>query len=109
MAKEVEEEESGKGAGRGGVVGRMGGRDKKKVVEDYELFLRDLEEDEELRKEVNLYKVKGDVTMKGPGAGKAVQFGMDVDEDEEEDEADFPEVKLDELLDDFDEMALRDE
>ncbi|KAF8345667.1 NMD3 family-domain-containing protein, partial [Amanita rubescens] len=111
MAKEVEEEESGKGAGRGGLVGRMGGRDQKKVEEDYELFLRDLEEDEELRKEVNLYKVKGDVTMKGPGAGKAVQFGMDVDEggEEEEDDADFPEVKLDELLDDFDEMALRDE
>lgn len=109
MAKEVEEEESGKGAGRGGVVGRMGGRDQKKVEEDYELFLRDLEEDEEMRKEVNLFKVKGDVTMKGPGAGarKAVQFGMDVDEDEEEeDEADFPEVKLDELLDDFDEMTL---
>lgn len=107
IAKEVDEEEGGKGAGQGGVVGRMGGRNQKKVEEDYELFLRDLEEDEELRKEVNLYKVKGDVSMKGPGAGKAVEHGMVVDEEEEDgDEADFPEVKLDELLDEFDEMTL---
>jgi nonsense-mediated mRNA decay protein 3 len=105
IAKEVEEEEGGKG-----VVGRMGGRNQKKVEEDYELFLRDLEEDEELRKEVNLYKVKGDVSMKGPGAGKAVERGMAVDDEEEDvDEADFPEVKLDELLDEFDEMTLGDE
>ncbi|KAM6498708.1 NMD3 family domain containing protein [Amanita muscaria] len=103
MAKEVDEEESGKG--RGGVVGRMGGRDQKKVDEDYELFLRDLEEDEEMRKDVNLYKVKGDVTMRGPGAGKS-GHGMDVDEEGGEDEADFPKVKLDELLEDFDEMTL---
>ncbi|KAF8699470.1 hypothetical protein AX14_000922 [Amanita brunnescens Koide BX004] len=109
IAKEVEEEEGGKGAGQGGVVGRMGGRNQKKVEEDYELFLRDLEEDEEMRKDVNLYKVKGDVTMKGPGAGKAAELGMDVDEEEDADAADFPEVKLDELLEDFDEMTLRDE
>ncbi|KAK2465867.1 hypothetical protein APHAL10511_001508 [Amanita phalloides] len=109
MAKEVDEEEGGKAAGRGGVVGRMGGRDQKKVDEDYEFFMRDLEEDEEMRKEVNLYKVRGgDVTMKGPG--KAAQFGMEVDEEGiTEEEADFPEVKLDELLEDFDEMTLGDE
>ncbi|KAF8628498.1 hypothetical protein AX15_003859 [Amanita polypyramis BW_CC] len=110
IAKEVEEEEGGKAAGRGGVVGRMGGRDQKKVDEDYELFLRDLEEDEEMRKEVNLYKVKGDVMMKGPPGKPAAQSGMDVDVDEEEgeerEEVDFPDVKLDELLEDFDEMTL---
>ena len=30
------------------------------------------------------------------------------DEDSEEEEADFPEVKLDELLEDFDEMTIQD-
>ena len=45
IAKEAGEEGE-TGAGRG-VVGRMGGRDQRKVEEDYELFLRDLEEDEE--------------------------------------------------------------
>lgn len=140
-----------------GVVGRMGGRDQKKVEEDYELFLRDLEEDPEMRKEVNLYKADvGDVKMRGVNAGLVpasakgggkkkrgggAQHAMDVDMDadaaaprgeqpskedsmgvdgkedrdgdeqekEEEDgeeEPDFPEVRLDELLNDFDEMTL---
>ncbi|TFY51571.1 hypothetical protein EVJ58_g10494 [Rhodofomes roseus] len=119
-------EEGDTGADRG-VVGRMGGRDKKKVDEDYELFLRDLEEDEEMRGAVNLYRAKD----ARPGAGSGLaggktrrkgqgQFAMDVDEgahDEtasvaptevEEDEPDFPEVKLDELLEDFDEMTLEE-
>ncbi|KAK7685394.1 hypothetical protein QCA50_011257 [Cerrena zonata] len=105
----------------------MGGRDQKKVEEDYELFLRDLEEDEEMRGAVNLYKAK-DVN---PGAGSGLaggktrrkgqgQFDMEVDEtpqlaaadnteeSEEDEEADFPNVKLDELLEDFDEMTIQD-
>ncbi|KIK68748.1 hypothetical protein GYMLUDRAFT_92249 [Collybiopsis luxurians FD-317 M1] len=108
-------EEGDTGSGRG-VVGRMGGRDQKKVEEDYELFLRDLEEDPEMRGAVNLYKA-GDVQMKtdtkrGPKKG---QYAMDVDETpheeeegEEEEEGDFPEIELDELLEGFDEMTLGD-
>lgn len=117
-------EEGETGGGRG-VVGRMGGRDHKKVEEDYELFLRELEEDPELRGSVNLYKAQ-DVSMdavrpegRRPGGGKSgkkASFAMDVDErrpppepvaeDDEDEEADFPEVKLDELLENFDEMTL---
>ena len=123
MAKEAGEE--GETGGGRGVVGRMGGRDKKKVEEDYELFLREIEEDEELRGTVNLYKAKNDKLGAGSGlaGGKTRrrgegQFDMDVDEsqpveshvagdeNEEEEEPDFPEVKLDELLEDFDEMTL---
>ena len=104
-------EEGETGSGRG-VVGRMGGRDQKKVEEDYELFLRELEEDPELRSAVNLYKAP-DVKMKeadakssGHKAKKRTHFAMDVDEpapsaqshsihaedavDEQEDEPDFP-------------------
>ncbi|KDQ52065.1 hypothetical protein JAAARDRAFT_40452 [Jaapia argillacea MUCL 33604] len=122
IAKEVEDD--GKG-----VVGRMGGRDQKKVEEDYEIFLRDLEEDPELRGTVNLYKAK-DVKM-GVGSGlaggksrKKTQFAMDVDEgpgtgvegtgemgeegERGEEEADFPDVALDELLEEFDEMTLHE-
>lgn len=122
IAKEAGEE--GETGGARGVVGRMGGRDQKKVEEDYELFLRELEEDEEMRGAVNLYRAKNDK----PGAGSGLaggktrrkqQYEMDVDEgapepvaatDEEdvEEEADFPEVKLDELLEDFDEMTLEE-
>ncbi|KAI6006137.1 NMD3 family-domain-containing protein [Pisolithus albus] len=118
-----EEGEEGETGGGRGVVGRMGGRDQKKVDEDYELFLRDLEEDPELRGAVNLYKVQ-DVKMKegrdGGQKRRNGQYGMDVDEvehgpaatttngEEEEEEPDFPEVGLDELLEDFDEMTLQE-
>jgi nonsense-mediated mRNA decay protein 3 len=125
MAKE-EGEEGETGGGRG-AVGRMGGRDQKKVEEDYELFLRDLEEDPEMRSTVNLYKADGmkpeksGVGTRDAKARKKTQQAMDVDEapapvaeptpeeDGEEAEADFPEVKLDELLEDFDEMTLGNE
>ncbi|KAA1474975.1 NMD3-domain-containing protein [Dentipellis sp. KUC8613] len=131
IAKE-EGEEGETGAARG-VVGRMGGRDQKKVEEDYELFLRDLEEDPEMRSAVNLYKADGMKTEKA-GSGlaggktrKRAQFSMDVDEAgaahgvevaemtaevaeaEEPEEADFPEVRLDELLENFDDMTLGEE
>ncbi|KAJ7165820.1 NMD3 family-domain-containing protein [Mycena filopes] len=123
-------EEGETGGGRG-VVGRMGGRDQKKVEEDYEMFLRELEEDPEMRGAVNMYKAPVvDARMAPPpgeggrakGRGRKAQFAMDVDviedappervvvaeaeEDEEEEEADFPDIKLDELLENFDEMTL---
>ncbi|KAF9027017.1 NMD3-domain-containing protein [Hymenopellis radicata] len=111
-------EEGETGGGRG-VVGRMGGRDQKKVEEDYELFLREIEEDEEMRGAVNLYKaadnapaMQVDKPAKAKGK-KQNQYSMDVDEApapaQEEEEADFPEIKLDELLEDFDEMNLRED
>ena len=127
MAKE-EGEEGETGGGRG-VVGRMGGRDQKKVEEDYELFLRELEEDEEMRGAVNMYRAKDHQAGSGPAGGKTRrkgQFDMEVDEagaapasasapaaapeatEDEEEEADFPEVKLDELLEDFDGMTLEE-
>ena len=128
IAKEAGED--GETSGARGAIGRMGGRDTKKVEQDYELFLRDLEEDPELRSGINLYKAP-EVTMAGPEAPatkkskKRAQFAMDVDEapapdvievvkpsnipnpeTDEEDEADFPDVQLDELLEGFDEMTL---
>jgi nonsense-mediated mRNA decay protein 3 len=124
IAKEVEDDSGG----RGGVIGRMGGRDQKKVEDDYEIFLRDLEEDTEMRAAVNLYKAPpGSSTSGKRGKGKKNQFAMDVDdsagaanappanggpdmdmEDEGEEETDFPEVNLDELLEDMAELGLED-
>lgn len=51
MAKVEGEEDNVKTA-----VGRKGGLDGQKVQRDYELFLKELEEDEELRAGVNLYR-----------------------------------------------------
>ncbi|KAE8211769.1 hypothetical protein CF327_g4503 [Tilletia walkeri] len=57
IAKEVEDnaEETGGGKAKG-ALGRRGGLDAARVQKDYELFLRELEEDEELRAGVNLYR-----------------------------------------------------
>ncbi|PPQ69215.1 hypothetical protein CVT24_000012 [Panaeolus cyanescens] len=115
IAKEAGEE--GETSNARGAIGRMGGRDQKKVDEDYEIFLRELEEDPELRAGINLY-VAPEVNMDAPevkkGPRKKNQYAMDVDEaapvatdsEDVEEEPDFPEVKLDELLKNFDEMAL---
>ena len=127
IAKEAGEE--GETGGGRGVVGRLGGRDRKKVEEDYEMFLRELEEDPEMRGAVNLYKAP-EVKMVPVGSGgrgkKKGQFAMEVDTEGDEEivkttiegiegagdgedneaEVDFPEVTLDELLEEFDEMTI---
>ena len=78
-----------KEAGDGGM--KKGDVDKENM--DYETFLRDLEEDPELRQSVNLYRNKN----------LKVRTEMDIDggEADEEEEADFPEVRLDELMEDL--------
>lgn len=138
IAKEAEEgagmNEGSGGHGRG-AFGRRGGLDQKKVERDYELFLRDIEEDTEIRAAINLYKgaqpqKKDNMEIEtgdpaptiGRGKGKK-QYAMDVDMDQptavtpsdssttrnEPDEPDFPEIKLDELLDDLEELDINDE
>lgn len=63
---------------------------------DYEVFLQELEEDAELRQSVNLYK-----------SGKLPAPGVPTELDEEEEE-DVPQIDIDELLDELDEMTLDD-
>ncbi|KAJ9121479.1 hypothetical protein QFC22_002095 [Naganishia vaughanmartiniae] len=111
------------GVGRG-ALGRRGNVDSSKVEKDYELFLRDLEEDPELRSAVNIYKtdkpVVADVNMTaGSGLGgkkKTVRMANDMDIEEvaeeeqeqpadddemEDEEEDFPDIQLHELLEDL--------
>lgn len=61
-------------------------------AEDYETFLRDLEEDPEMRSQVNLYKAE-------TAAMSATSSDSDV-------EADFPDIQMQELLEEFDGMQL---
>lgn len=71
---------------------RQARQEQERAERDYELFLQELEEDQELRQTINLYK-----------AGEApVQTE---DEDDMEDH-DAPDIGLDELLDELDGMAL---
>lgn len=137
IAKEAEDvNESSTTHGRG-ALGRRGGLDQKNVERDYELFLRDLEEDPEMRAAVNLYKAEGqevpdddgDVAMgaAAPGSGmrggkrrtgatRAAaatmdmdgEVGMDSEAEDDDEEEDFPEIQMDELLEHFEEMGMDD-
>ncbi|KAJ3372727.1 hypothetical protein GGF31_001752 [Allomyces arbusculus] len=71
-----------------------------KTEADYEAFLRDIEEDPELRAAINLYK---DPKWESKAAAGGADGDGDVVEegDEDEDDDDVPEVALDELLDDM--------
>ncbi|ODO02025.1 nonsense-mediated mRNA decay protein 3 [Cryptococcus wingfieldii CBS 7118] len=144
IAKEAEDVAEGT-VGRG-ALGRKGGVDARNVERDYELFLRDLEEDREMRSAINLYKAEAqeqaqaqegeqgeqdeDEAMAGDkksGSGmrggkrrqglakQAAESAMDMDGDEqmggegeedEEEEEDFPEIDMDELLEQFEEMGV---
>ena len=121
IAKEAGED--GETSGARGIVGRMGGRDGKKVDQDYELFLRDLEEDLEMRGAVNLYKIQNDeaaetaeIATRLAGGKQRAKGQLDPDvsmtdgvrEEDEEEEPDFPEMRLDELLEEFDGMTLQE-
>ena len=142
IAKEAEDASESNVVGRGS-LGRRGGVDQKNVERDYELFLRDLEEDREMRAAINLYRVgqapkdgEGDVAMGGAGkSGLGMKGGkrrakkesqaMEVEGDvmgnvpdegesvadgtEADDEDDFPEIDVGELLEHFEELDVGDE
>lgn len=74
-------------------VSRAQKQDIERSERDYELFLQELEEDEELRQNVNLYKQISNTES---------------DEEEDEVEEDLPEIDVDQLLDELDELTLED-
>lgn len=69
---------------------RAAKQDAEKAERDYELFLQELEEDAELRGAVNIYKAK------------------DGENEMDDDDEDGPEINVDELLDELDDLALED-
>ncbi|KHN98095.1 nonsense-mediated mRNA decay protein 3 [Metarhizium album ARSEF 1941] len=72
--------------------------DQDRMDREYELFLRDVEEDEELRAALALYK----------NDKKRAEEEMSVAETEEGEDDGVPPVNMDELLDDFDELTMQD-
>ena len=71
--------------------------DQNRVDREYETFLRDVEEDEELRAALALYKQQ-----------KRAEEEMSVAETNEDEDEDAPAVDMEELLDDFDELNMDD-
>ncbi|ABN65007.1 predicted protein [Scheffersomyces stipitis CBS 6054] len=78
---------------------RQARQEQERAERDYEIFLQELEEDEELRQTINLYKA-GAAPPPPPSHG-------DIEELEEEDE-EAPQIGIDELLDELDDMTLED-
>ncbi|RYP62144.1 hypothetical protein DL769_007441 [Monosporascus sp. CRB-8-3] len=74
--------------------------DQDRMEREFEQFLRDIEEDDEFRQGVQLYKKP----KKKPQADE-----MSIVTTETDDDDDAPKVNMDELLEDFDELAIGDE
>ncbi|KAF2405074.1 nonsense-mediated mRNA decay protein 3 [Trichodelitschia bisporula] len=77
-------------------------QDEKKAETDYELFLRDVEEDEDLRSRLNLYKT--------PKLPKVVEEDMmEVEEETDVSEDEGLQVPMEQLLEDMGDMTIEDE
>ncbi|KAF7596736.1 ribosome-binding protein [Aspergillus hancockii] len=96
MAKEHEEEALNSTSTVGG--NRKQEQERERLEADFEMFLRDVEEDQELRGTIEVYKARKQQAATG---------GMEVDEDSEDEGV--PKINMDELLDDFDELNMDDD
>lgn len=76
--------------------------DQEKMERDYEMFLRDVEEDTELRSTLALYKAQQEQQKKDADA-------MSVAETTDDEDDEVPRIDMDELLDEVDGLTLRDE
>ncbi|CAL5868321.1 uncharacterized protein PFLUO_LOCUS2545 [Penicillium psychrofluorescens] len=95
MAREYEEE-----AAAGAVqTSRRQEQEQNRLEADYEMFLRDIEEDHEMRQALDLYKTRN----KPQAMGEADEMDEDEGSDDE-----VPKINMDELLDNFDELNMED-
>ncbi|KAK3306477.1 NMD3 family-domain-containing protein [Chaetomium strumarium] len=78
--------------------------DQARMEAEYEAFLRDVEEDEELRAALALYK-----NTKKKKSQQQDADAMSIAETEMTAEDDGPKISMDELLDDFDELDIQDD
>lgn len=80
---------------------RQARQEQERAERDYELFLQELEEDDELRQTINLYKA-------GENQPQVSRNHDDMNDEDEDDDEDAPEIGIDELLDELDDMTLDD-
>ncbi|KAH3899322.1 probable 60S ribosomal export protein NMD3 [Saccharomycodes ludwigii] len=75
---------------------KQNNQEMERAEKDYELFLQELEEDQEMRQTINLYKSQN------------TQSAVPHDDTEVDEDEDAPQIDIDELLDELDEMTLED-
>ena len=80
-------------------------QDQERIERDFEMFLQDVEEDQELRSTVALYKAQQAKKQRDRMEGIET---ASVAETEETGDDDIPRIEMDELLDDFDELKVED-
>ncbi len=83
-------------------------QDQERMEADFEMFLRDVEEDTELRNTLALYKAKQEKKARMERMEGIEGDGASVAMTEDDDEDGAPKINMDELLDEFDELSVGD-
>ena len=83
-------------------------QDQERTDRDYEMFLRDVEEDPDFRSNVALYKAEQEKRRTEKMELEAAEAAS-MAETEESDDDDVPKIDMEELLDEFDELNVDDE
>ena len=81
-------------------------QDQERMERDFEMFLRDVEEDTELRSTLALYKAQQEKREKDRMEG--LETASTAETEETEDGEEVPKIDMDELLDDFNELDVED-
>lgn len=81
-------------------------QDQERMERDFEMFLRDVEEDTELRSTLALYKAQQEKKEKDRMEG--LETASTAETAETEDGEEVPKIDMDELLDDFNELDVED-
>ena len=81
-------------------------QDQERMERDFEMFLRDVEEDTELRGTLALYKAQQEKREKDRMEG--LETASTAETDETEDGEEVPKIDMDELLDDLNELDVED-
>ena len=84
-------------------------QDQEKMERDFEMFLRDVEEDTELRSTVALYKARQAKKERDKMEGLETASVAETEETEETEGDGVPKINISELLDEFDELNVEDD
>lgn len=84
-------------------------QDQERMERDFEMFLRDVEEDAELRNTVALYKAQQREKRQKDDRMEGVEEASVAETDDDEGSDDVPKINLEELLDEFNQLDVEDE